>query len=127
MDPINRIENLISNLQDNNSHSPSGDPLASFEEAIDQLVAASNKAAKAAAQAAIKNAEAQEEFQRKIAFLSGQVHKAESALAALEGHIERAVRESGANLQLNSKRQEILYWKSRLHQAGLPDNGNAGL
>ncbi|HUO57586.1 MAG TPA: hypothetical protein VMV05_05360 [bacterium] len=129
MDAISRIDNLLSAFQDNTTPSgpPSSGPIAPFEQAIDKLVTAENNAAKAASQTAIKAAEIREDFARRMAFLSAQVHKAESALAALQGSTTNAPQGTVNQLQIDAKQQEILYWKSRLHQAGLPTDMSGGL
>ena len=130
MNPINPISTLLSDLQSstnpaNNIPSADGD-LAPFEVAIDQIVAAENKAAKANVQASIEKSKIDEEklagHQQKIAFLSSQVHQAEIALSSLEGTQHSPADAQYANQLIDFKRQEVVYWQTRLQQAGSPNN-----
>jgi hypothetical protein len=101
--------------------------LKAFEEAIDQIVAMRRKEAKAQQQANLQAAaraeEMRAEFQQKVAFLTSAVHQAEIALAALEGAQNQAGTTNGQSNsgQLESQKQDVLYWQSRLSQAGSPD------
>ena len=118
MDPITRIDKLIEAFQppEDKHKLPASGPLAPFEQAIDRMVEASNIAAKATAKAAIKQAQLREEFEKKISFLSGQVHRAESALAAMESSLDRLQQDPGASQIVTGKSHEVVYWKTRLHQ-----------
>lgn len=130
MNPITEISNLLSDLQ-SSTNSPDNIPaadgaLAPFEVAIDQIVTAENKAAKANIQAAIEKSKMTEEktsqHQQKIAFLSSQVNQAEIALSSLEGSPHSPADVQHANQLIDFKRQEVVYWQTRLEQAGSPND-----
>jgi hypothetical protein len=116
MDAISRIENL--NLQP-----PSGigaypveDPLTPFLQAIDKMVADGNSASKAIAKAAILKAEKKAEFERKLAYLTGQILNAKRALASIETP-SPLVSKDPADCQLRTHKEgEVLYWENRLRQ-----------
>ncbi len=130
MNAITEILNLLSDLQTSPSKStpPADGDLAPFEQAIDQIVTAENNAAKANVQAAIEKSKIDEEklagYRQKIAFLSSQVHQAEIALSSLEGAQHSPSDIQYANRLIDFKRQEVVYWQTRLEQAGSPNEAS---
>jgi chromosome segregation ATPase len=133
MNAITEISNLLSDLQTSSSNTnksaaaADGD-LAPFEQAIDQIVTAENKAAKANVQAAIEKSKTTEDqlsqHQQKIAFLSSQVTQAQVALSSLEGTQRSPADIQYANQLIDFKRQEVVYWQTRLEQAGSPNDAS---
>ncbi len=124
MDSINQISTLLSDLQPSTTKntSPADGDTAPFLQAIDQLVAAVDRESKATAQAAIQKSKATQEIssqhQQKIAFLSSQVNQAEVALSSMEGTQQSPADIQHANQLINFKRQEVIYWQTRLEEAG---------
>jgi phage shock protein A len=123
MEAITRIENLITEMPDKKPSVPE-DTLTSLEHFIDRMVTAENKIAKAAAQAAIRQRQIREEFERRVAFLSSRLHQAETALAALEESLSRVEKSPGDIELLNTKRSEVVFWRSQLHQVCPPSTAN---
>jgi hypothetical protein len=121
MEAITRIENLIQEPPAEKTPVPE-DSLAALEHFIDRMVTAENKLAKAAAQAAIRQRQIREEFERRVAFLSGRLHEAQKALAALEESLSRVEKSPADNELLNSKRAEVVYWRNQLRQVCPPDS-----
>ncbi len=133
MNPIQQVSNLLNDLSSSNNSSnsasttnPADGDTAPFLQAIDQIVAATEKASKANEQAAVEKSKMSEEksaqYQQKIAFLSSQISQAQIALSSLEGN--QTSSPSGiqkANQLVNFKRQELYYWQTRLAQADLPN------
>jgi len=103
------------------------DDIQVLENFIDHMVTAENNLSKAAAQAALKNQMVQEEYAKRIAFLSSRLHEAESALAALEASLSRGATAPGGSELLNSKKGEVVYWMTRLRQACSPDQLDFGV
>jgi len=126
MDAINRIDNGIFNQPDQN-HSAPQDAVTTLENFIDHMVTAENNLTKAAEQAAIKNEAIQAEFDKRIAFLSGRLHQAQSALAALEGAQARHESTPTGSELINTKKSEVVYWRTLLHQVCSPDQLNSGV
>ncbi|HEY5039417.1 MAG TPA: hypothetical protein VIJ93_10125 [bacterium] len=123
MESLNRIINLLNAIESpTESKIPSSEGLlGSFEQIIDKIVTIQNKATKEEAQAAIQNSEKLSEFEKKIAFFSGQLQQAQTALAALEGP-SLTTESPNLNQLISSKKEEVLYWSNKLHEAGLPDS-----
>ncbi len=126
MQAITRIENTTGNQSDTKSTAPLDD-IQVLENFIDHMVTAENNLSKAAAQAALKNQMVQEEYAKRIAFLSSRLHEAESALAALEASLSRGATAPGGSELLNSKKGEVVYWMTRLRQACSPDQLDFGV
>jgi len=129
MDPITKIDNLTSafDSQPSKKTSPYDQALQTLETFIDKLVTAENNAAKTDAQKAIQEAQLLQAYERKVAFLSGQIHRVESELSALEGSLAQASATTGQSPVLDSKRQEVIYWQSRLRQVVEANQLNQGL
>ena len=129
MNSISRIDTLFQDpsSQPSKKESPYDQELAALEHFIDKMVTAENNAAKTDAKKAAEKARVLEEFERKIAFFSGQIHRAESELTALEGSLAQASTTSGENPALDSKKHEVLYWKARLRQVVESGEMNQGL
>ncbi len=123
MESITRIENLITEMPEKKSSLPE-DEIAFLEHFIDKMVKAQNNINKAAAQAAIRQRQIREEFERRVAFLSGRLHEAENALAALEESLSQAELSPSDNELLNTKRGEVVYWRTQLHQVCPPSTAN---
>ena len=126
MDAINRIDNGIFNQPDQN-HSAPQDAVTTLENFIDHMVTAENNLTKAAEQTAIKNEAIQAEFDKRIAFLSVRLHQAQSALAALEGAQARHESTPTGSELINTKKSEVVYWRTLLHQVCSPDQLNSGV
>src|SRR5579872_4886492 len=119
MNTITRIDMLFQDpsSQPPKKASPYDQALAELESFIDKMVTAENNISKTNTKTAIQQAQLLEEYETKVAFLSGQIHRAESALTALEGSVAQASAAAASqNPGLDSKIQEILYWKARLQQ-----------
>lgn len=123
MQSITRIENLMTG-QPESKVSAQEDTIQTLEHFIDRMVMAENKLSKAAAQAAITQRQIREEFEKRIAFLSSQLHEAESALAALEASLSRGAMTPGDHELLTTQRGEVEYWRTKLHQVQPPDHLN---
>ena len=122
MDSITRIENLLQadEFKPSKDKSPYDQELEVLEHFIDKLVTATNKANKAAALEAIKKAQFKEEFLKKVAYLTAQIHQAETELAALRASLEMRPPTSADSQLLDTKEHEVLYWKARLHEVTAP-------
>lgn len=125
MDAITRI-GTTSNSQPDPGNSIPQNSLAVLESFIDHMVTAENNLTKTVQQAAIKNQEIQEEFEKQIAFLSGRLQEAQNALAAMEAPLSGSA-SPGGNELLNSKKGEVAYWRTRLQQVCSPDELKTGL
>lgn len=126
MNPITEIINLLTGLQPTTSKdtSPADGATAPFLQAIDQLVAAEDRATKANIQAAIEKSKVSEEKslqqRQKTALLTSQMDQTQIALSSLEGSQPSAANVQNANQLIDFKRQEIVYWQSRVEQADSP-------
>ena len=120
MDGITRTENLLPADKSDKGALPWNDPVAPYLRVIDKMVTASNKATKEASQLAMKKALQRAEMEKLVAYLSGQVHNAESALAAAKGSTMPDAGAMGFPGLIDAKQREVLYWKTRLQQACLP-------
>jgi hypothetical protein len=128
MEALSPIENLITAIQapGGKKISPADGTLGSFEQTIDKIVTTRIKSAKDDAQAGLQFSQKLSEFEKKIAFYSGQLQQAQTALAALEGQPTTA-NSPNQNQLINSKKQEVFYWSTQLHEAGLPDSINTSV
>ncbi len=103
-----------------------------FEEMVDHIVAKRLKDSKAEAQAALEKAKLEAERQAKIAFLRGAVLQAEAALAGVSSPpASRSIDPLGAPTPAPAddrafKESQVLYWKAKLTEVGVPD-GMGGL
>lgn len=135
MDPI--TNNLTTNTL---FPAPSADPipsdnydptLATFEQMVDHIVLNEQKNSQAVEQAAIQKAQQLAALQEKIAFLTGAVHQAETALAGVSPSSPPPV-DTPSDPALATEAQkafalsQVAYWKAKLTQAGIPD-GTTGL
>ena len=122
--PISTNQMLISAL---NAGNPDPNPvdsdpvIASFEQAIDQIVKTQTSNYQAIQQAAIQKAEKQEELQKQIAFLSGAVEQAEAALSGAQGASNSPPPSQSPNGNVSYSEQQVNYWKTKLVQAEIPD------
>ena len=105
------------------SQSPYDQELATLEKFIDKLVTAEKNIAKSDAETARRKAEILAEYEKKLAFLNGQIHKAQSELSALEGSLTQVSRSSLNQSEVDTKRQNVLYWTGKLRE--LVEGANA--
>ena len=96
-----------------------------FEEMVDRIVSKKLKDSKAEKQAAIEKAKIEAEQQRKMAFLMGAVHQAEAALAGTPSPSRpldpQSPQAPGPLSERDHKEDQLIYWKAKLIQAGIPD------
>jgi phage-related minor tail protein len=98
------------------SQSPFDQELATLEKFIDKLATAEKNMAKSDAEAGRKKAELLAEYEKKLAYLTGLIHKAQSELAALQGSQDQAASSAVNEQVVESKRQDILFWSAKLRQ-----------
>ena len=97
-----------------------------FEEMVDRIVSKDLKDKKAEEQAAVEKAKMVAERQREMAFLSGAVQQAEVALQGMPSSSPRPL-DAAQTLSVPNevekavKESQLLYWKAKLIQAGIPD------
>jgi len=105
--------------------------LRAFEQMVDQFVLNDQKNAQNITQAAIQKQEKIQAFEQKVAFLTGALHQAETAMAGVSESAPPAATNpqdpSAASATESAyQRSQLAYWKSKLTEAENPD-GTMGL
>ena len=119
MNPITKIDNLLD--PSSTKASPTDQTLQVLEKFIDKLVTATNKRNKAAAEEAVRREKIRAEHDKKVAYLQGQLRASQLALASLEESVRQAQAPPEGTNRVSQKRDEVVYWRSRLHEVQQPE------